>query len=189
MGCVLCCLHPKYPKELYPLYDLLSGSGNSGLTLNHSQKMHIRSTWKILEPKSEQIGEQVFLRIFDLNPEIKKLFKFEYVWGDDLLNHPKFKSHSARFIMVIRESVKRLDKMNQAFVQTLVQLGAHHTSNKFFIMSNFQLFVTSILYVFELHLKEKLSSECKESWEILLEFIMYRLQEGFCISQGSMDFE
>ena len=176
------CVHSDY---CYHLYDLVSGADNSGLALTDSQKAHIRKTWKILEPKATQIGEQVFLRIFELNPEIKKLFKFQHVWGDDLLNHPKFKTHSSRFMLVIKQSVERLDKMDQAFVQTLVQLGASHTANKYFIMSNFQLFVTSILYVFELHLKKKLSSECKESWEVLLEFIMYRLQEGFCISQGN----
>ena len=59
-------------------------------------KALIRETWMLLEDDMENIGIQVFLRIFDQNPEVKLLFPFKDCWGDALITHPMFKAHAKR---------------------------------------------------------------------------------------------
>ena len=56
----------------------------------------IKQTWMLLEDDMENIGIQVFLRIFDQNPSVKLLFPFKDVWGDALITHPMFKAHANR---------------------------------------------------------------------------------------------
>ncbi len=68
----------------------------NSVVLSDSQKYAIRSTWKLIEKDVTNNGIAVFLRIFDQNPEIKQLFSFKDVWGDALLEHPKFKGHAER---------------------------------------------------------------------------------------------
>ena len=65
-------------------------------TVEKSKKDLIKQTWILLEDDMENIGIQVFLRIFDQNPEVKLLFPFKDVWGDTLLTHPMFKAHANR---------------------------------------------------------------------------------------------
>ena len=70
---------------------------NSQFThVEKSKKDLIKQTWMLLEDDMENIGIQVFLRIFDQNPSVKLLFPFKDVWGDALITHPMFKAHANR---------------------------------------------------------------------------------------------
>ena len=71
---------------------------NSQFThVEKSKKDLIKQTWMLLEDDMENIGIQVFLRIFDQNPSVKLLFPFKDVWGDALITHPMFKAHANRW--------------------------------------------------------------------------------------------
>ncbi len=55
-----------------------------------------RTTWRQIESQMTNIGTLVFLRIFDQNPKVKRLFPFHEAWGDELLTHPMFRAHAYR---------------------------------------------------------------------------------------------
>ncbi len=64
--------------------------------LDESQKGLIQNSWRDLEVEFDNVGTLVFLRIFNQNPDLKALFPFQNNWGNDLVSHPSFKSHSYR---------------------------------------------------------------------------------------------
>lgn len=69
------------------------------LVLSASQKVLIKTTWRIVEADMQNIGTLVFLRVFDQKPSVKELFPFKDCWGDELLEHPMFKDHAHRSVV------------------------------------------------------------------------------------------
>ena len=125
------------------------------------------------------IGKQIFLCIFNKNPSVKQLFPFRDAWGDDLILHPQFIAHTLRFMAVIRSAVRSVDSLEEGIGPVLVSLGARHTSNPRFNPDLFKLFKSSMLDVMERDLREEMTPEAREAWQILLAFIVRKLQQGY----------
>ena len=89
-----------------------------------------------------------------------------------------------RFMTVMKQAVERLDSIEESFSPVLFQLGATHARHNMFSSENFALFVQCMLYIWELHLKDKMTPECREAWCTLFHYIMRILQDGFDASAG-----
>ena len=85
---------------------------------------------------------------------------------------------------VVRHAVERLDSIEESFSPVLLQLGAAHAQNNMFSSENFALFIQCMLYIWQRHLKDKMTPECREAWRTLFHYIMRRLQDGFDACAG-----
>ena len=85
---------------------LVSTTGHSELT--DKEKDIIRTTWAKLS-EIDTIGVDIFMRIFELIPEVKQFFPFKHAVGDALIHHPVLKSHAMRFFNAIGMTVHNLD--------------------------------------------------------------------------------
>ena len=63
-------------------------------TLDSEKQQLIQETWRQMQPRSANIGRQIFLRIFEVEPRVKEAFKLGSTWGDDLINSKAFQRHA-----------------------------------------------------------------------------------------------
>lgn len=102
----------------------------------------------------EQIGVEVFLRIFSRHPELLSLFPFGEVLRhddqdaevnaelltatlDEVRQHPTFRNHAAAFASAIGMAVESLDDWDGDLTATLLQLGRMHSETEGFTVHNF----------------------------------------------------
>lgn len=101
----------------------------------------------------EQIGVEVFLRIFSRHPELMTLFPFGDVFHgventemttdqltttlDEVRQHQTFRNHAAAFASAIGMAVESLDDWDGDLTATLLQLGRMHSETEGFTVQNF----------------------------------------------------
>ena len=88
-----------------------TGAGNkdTDLQLTVDDKERIRSTWPLVSGDPYRLGARVFLRIFQLAPDARKLFRFDGLSEMELVVNGLFRTHSSRFIRAIDLAVNNLD--------------------------------------------------------------------------------
>lgn len=66
--------------------------------LSEGDRKLIRHSWRYLSNHFDltELGCDVFLKIFELNPEVKNMFPCRDVEGEDLLRNADFKGHASR---------------------------------------------------------------------------------------------
>lgn len=144
----------------------------------------LRSSWQQLCVKRSRnfLGHQIFLRIFELNPEIKKSFQFSDAHGNDLINHPMFKAHVKNFASIIDSSIRNLDNLKPIQAPTLYALGTTHQSVEGFNKNNLEIFLKAMLLVLRQEFKSALDVddlEVEVAWRRLLEFIVFQINLGY----------
>jgi len=97
-----------------PGTELSSSSGfncevEHSLQLTADDKYRIRSTWPVLSRYPCDVGEQVFIRIFQLAPDSRKAFRFDGMPDSELTNNEMFRIHASRFIRAVDLAVNNLD--------------------------------------------------------------------------------
>ena len=80
---------------------------------------------------------------------------------------------------IVKQTVERLDTLEESFAPVLIQLGASHSIRADFSTENFALFIESLISVWTSILKEKMTPECTTAWKILFTYIMAKLHQGF----------
>lgn len=153
--------------------------GEAATIMTSKQRELIVGLWKVLEPNRTVFGKQIFLHIFAENPEVKKLFPFRNAWGDELITHPQFQAHSARFMRVIHQAIAHLVTIKVTFIPVLKELGAKHTKMHGFSPQNFMLFKDSTMYILKREYPTTMTPECTKAWEILFDFILEQLKDGY----------
>ena len=80
---------PPGPPEIDLGPDRINGDAESQLTAD--DKTQIRSTWPLLSHDPYGIGARVFLRIFELAPDARRLFRFDEMSQVELIvsDHPR----------------------------------------------------------------------------------------------------
>lgn len=184
MGCASSIHTPiiqpsKHPIEEEQVIPASAVPAKVSVLLNPGQKEAIRSSWALLGNDLERIGKQIFLKIFETNPQIKELFSFRCAWGDQLINHPDFKSHAARFMNIIQEGVNHLDDLDHAYTPRLLSLGSKHTKFYGFKSAHFVLFHSAILFILRRELLLSPDSEADKAWNVFLRYLMNNMQEGY----------
>lgn len=149
--------------------------------LKPEEALLVRLTWQELRTGASLaiLGKKVFLRIFNLKPEIKKLFPFGDAWGDELIKHPKFITHAERFMIIIDCCVQNLERIRNECSDMLVNLGRSHVAHRGFNKENFEVFMKAIWFVWHQELKDKLELEVEVAWKKLLMFIIAQQTAGY----------
>ncbi|ESO05737.1 hypothetical protein HELRODRAFT_171404 [Helobdella robusta] len=161
-----------------PLLNNLNYLNNDDV-LTIREKQLVRESWTLLSIKLKSLGKQVFLRIFELRPSTKNLFPFKTVWGDKLIKHPLFLTHSKRFVKVIGCVVDRLDYLQEECAQPLIELGKKHVSIEGFLPDYYDVYIRAIISIWKQELKDVYTNELSEAWHKVLVYIVSKLKEGY----------
>ena len=121
----------------------------------------MRSSWAALEPHASRLSADIFLRIFELRPDVKRFFPFREEVGEALVRNSHFKGHAMRFINAIRMSLSNLDALDLILLPTLVRLGHHHTTIPGFSHDVFEIFYDAMNDVLSAHMGQAYSGEVK----------------------------
>ncbi|KAK3096804.1 hypothetical protein FSP39_003494 [Pinctada imbricata] len=142
-------------------------------------KQLVRRTWRLMAVDLAGNGSKVFLRIFELRPELKQLFPFRDVIGDELMKNPTFKGHASRFMQAVGAAVDNIDDWEAAFSPLLLGLGRQHINFGGFKPEYFNAFADSMMFIWEQVLGDRFTTEARCAWQGVFEFIMLKLKEGY----------
>ena len=153
-------------------------TSNSGFT--DRQKIIVRKTWKILATDLTGRGSKVFVKIFELNPNVKALFPFRNVNDtDQLLLDTNFKGHASRFMNAVGAVVDNMDNLEESLALLLIGLGENHVHFEGFKPDYFNSFSQAMNIIWKEDLGKRYTPEAEDAWNTVFTFIMDNLKVGF----------
>ena len=148
-------------------------------TLDAEKQQLIQETWRQMQPRSANIGKQIFLRIFEVEPRVKEAFKLGSTWGDDLINNEAFQRHASRFIATIGSVVEKVDRLSAEVDPFMAGIGADHASRAGFSVEYFDVIVKSLIFVWQQELRENFTPATSDAWETLFRYMVQKTNEGY----------
>ncbi|XP_052771032.1 neuroglobin-1-like [Mya arenaria] len=139
----------------------------------------VKRTWSVLAKDLQGNGMQVFLRIFEIHPEIKKLFKVENVRHSELARNIVIKGHAARFMSAIGAAVDNIDDLDNTLAQLLFTLGKQHKHYVGFKVEYFEVFYEALMWQWARALDARFTAEVSDSWSHVFVYLMAKLQAGY----------
>ncbi|XP_071115047.1 hemoglobin subunit mu-like [Haliotis cracherodii] len=155
--------------------------------ISGKQRMLVQKTWPYLAGDIAGIGSKVFIRIFQLYPNVKQLFPCRHKEGKELLQDQNFKGHASRFMQAVGAVVDNIDDLDRSLSPLLIGLGRQHIHYNGFIPENFDAFTESMTLTWSEELKGRFTEEVKDAWEAVFDFIMMKLKVGFAQARDERD--
>lgn len=161
------------------------------LDLTHEERLAIRDTWELITKQLQMNGLQVFLRIFELCPEVKKLFGVENVRHSQLARNTVIKGHGTRFMNAIGAAVDNLDDFGQQenLSAWLFSLGQQHKRYAGFVPEYFEIFFEALMRQWERSLDSRFTPEVSDMWSQVFLYIMGKLKEGYFSKEDANETE
>ena len=150
-------------------------------------KTRVKKTWKLLSRDISGIGAKIFVKIFEADPDIKKIFHCDGLEGDALLTNSQFKGHASRFMQAIGAAVDNIDDLQGGMGPMLEGLGKQHLSFQGFKPEFWDTFTDAILDAFRETLHHRFTSEVAAAWKLVFVFIILKLKQGYqeaCLEQA-----
>lgn len=139
--------------------------------LTDDQKHVIKKTWITIEENRTKIGKQTFIRVFELNPQIKKMMP-EFMTADpieELNSSRKLFGHSKTLMTCLENAVKSLDD-NERFVAYLVELGRRHQVRPL-KAPYFEVIHEALMFSLKDVFQSDWTTETSESWSALFRYM------------------
>lgn len=128
--------------------------GNFRLTVD--QMKIVEETWNFVVDK-KKFNENVFLKIFEIDPKLKFLFGYEDLkTNQQLLSEPKFQMHASNFGAFLNMIIGNMKFYENVAVKACKVIGSKHvefTKNLPFDPKMWQTFVAALLVEIEKELK------------------------------------
>jgi hemoglobin-like flavoprotein len=150
----------------------------------------VQQTWPSLAKDLQGNGLQIFLRIFEICPEIKFLFHVENVRHSQLARNDTIKAHGKRFINAIGFAVENLEDIEQEdnkLCKFLFNLGKQHQNFQAFKPEYFEIFYEALMCQWELCMGDRFTTEVANAWSHLFVFLMEKLKEGYSSHEVSFE--
>ncbi|WAR21818.1 NGB-like protein [Mya arenaria] len=147
--------------------------------ISEDESRIVRRTWSVLANDMRGNGMQVFLRIFEIHPEIKQLFKVENVRHSELARNVVIKGHAARFMSAIETAVDNLDDLDKNLAQLLFTLGQQHKHYVGFKVEYFEVFYEALMWHWARTLDASFTEQVSDSWSHVFVYLMAKLQAGY----------
>jgi len=148
--------------------------------LTSDDKALIRSTWPLLSHDPYGIGARVFLRIFELAPDARRLFRFDELSEVELIVNGLFRIHAQRFIRAIDLAVNNLDAIDLVVVSNLVQLGRQHAMIAGFKVEYMDAFRMAMTDVWEAEIgRKRFVGDVQKAWSKLFRVISNSVLDGY----------
>ncbi|XP_045191263.1 globin D, coelomic-like [Mercenaria mercenaria] len=150
--------------------------------LKEEEKRIIKSTWKFLTKDLSANGLQVFLKIFELCPEVKKLLKVENVRPSELARNQVIRAHGTRFMNAIGAAVDCLngqENEHENLDNVLFVLGQKHKGSHEFKSEYFEVFYKALMWRWGLCMGDNFTPEVADTWSHVFLYMLEKLKEGF----------
>ena len=143
------------------------------------QKHLVLKTWSILNGDMKGRGTRIFLRIFQLNPDVKRLFPCRHLDGAELVQDSVFKGHAMRFMEYIGAVVDNIDHYEEALSPLLRSLGRQHIFYSGFRYHYFDAFEEAMMHVWAEDLGSLFTDDARMAWHHIFSFVIIELKQGF----------
>ncbi len=80
---------------------------------------------------------------------------------------------------VIEQAVANLENLEEDFAPVLIQLGSKHPIRADFSGDKVDIFIQSVLSIWNSVLAEKMTPECSTAWKTLLKYILGKIRQGY----------
>ncbi len=157
----------------------LSTGAASKRNFTQQQKRMVLKNWKVLSNDLTGRGSRIFIRIFQLNPNVKMLFPCHNLEGEDLLRDHNFKGHASRFMQAVGAVIDNIDSFEESLSPLLNGLGRQHIHFRGFQPDYFNVFEQAIMDVWAEDLGPKFGDQSREAWHTVFTFLMRELKQGF----------
>ncbi|XP_041132577.1 neuroglobin-like [Polyodon spathula] len=148
-------------------------------SLTAKDKGLIRDSWERLGKNKLPHGTVMFARLFELDPELLKLFHYNtaFTSAQECLSSPEFIDHISKVMLVIDAAVSHLDDL-QSLAEYLVNLGRKHQAVGVKTQS-FNAVGESLLYMLERSLGPGYSTELRDAWVTLYAIVVKTMSSGW----------
>ncbi|XP_014672816.1 PREDICTED: hemoglobin subunit mu-like [Priapulus caudatus] len=161
--------------------------------VSEQERKLIRRSWRYLTNHYDltELGCEVFLAIFELNPEVKKMFPCRDVEGEELLKNPDFKGHASRFMQAVGAAVDHLDNLQLELEPLLCTLGKTHTNYKDlgFAPDFFDEFTAAIIQTWQRKLGKRFAADVCAAWLNMLSFVAACMKCGYRKTATTIGYE
>jgi len=161
-------------------------SDDNSLTLTVDERQLIDSTWKQLSISfdtnaEEELGVRIFMRIFQLNPEIRSAFPtFDDLHDlEAMRRNVFFRCHGRRFVRAVRSVVDNLDALDVTAVPNLDRLGRIHRDFHGFRTDYLRTFETAMEDVWREMLGRKFDKTTRRAWRKVIKLITSTVLHGY----------
>ncbi|XP_075499810.1 uncharacterized protein LOC142538358 [Primulina tabacum] len=129
------------------------------------QEVLVTKSWKVMKKNAGELGLKFFLRIFEIAPSAKKLFRFLKNSDVPLEQNPKLKPHAITVFVMTCESAVQLRKAGKPVVKdsSLKDLGSTHFTYGV-VDEHFEVTKFALLETIKEAVPEMWSPEMKNAW-------------------------
>ena len=138
-------------------------------------------TWPIASKDIKETGLQVFLKLFELCPSIKKLFSIENVPSSMLAKNVFIKAHGTRVMTTLAtviDGLQDIERNNNSLRRLLFVLGQQHKRLDGFRREYFEIFYESLMWQWGRCLGYAFTPDVADTWSHLFVFIIDILEKG-----------
>lgn len=160
-------------KTMHPHETPEDPNDNVHLHLSKKEIVLIRETWSLIKEEGVQgIGEELFIRLFEVAPETFNMFE-DFAKNPDWVHSHEFTGHCRIVMNFLRGCVQSLEK-EESLGGTLDYIGLKH--HGFGItQQQFDTMGVLLLEIMRNHLKEHWSKEAEVAWGKLYTFMATRI--------------
>ncbi|KZV53386.1 non-symbiotic hemoglobin [Dorcoceras hygrometricum] len=129
------------------------------------QEALVTKSWKVMKKDSGELGLKFFLKIFEIAPSAKKLFRFLKDSDVPLEQNPKLKPHAITVFVMTCEAAVQLRKAGKPVVKdsSLKDLGATHFTYGV-VDEHFEVTKFALLETIKEAVPEMWSPEMRNAW-------------------------
>uniref|UniRef100_A0A8D0GXA0 Neuroglobin n=1 Tax=Sphenodon punctatus TaxID=8508 RepID=A0A8D0GXA0_SPHPU len=148
--------------------------------LSSTEQALIRESWQKVSGSSLEHGIVLFTRLFDLEPDLLPLFKYnckQFSSPQECLSSPEFLDHIRKVMLVIDAAVTHLENL-PCLEEYLANLGKKHQAVGVKVES-FSAVGESLLYMLEKSLGPAFIPDVREAWRRLYGAVVQAMSRGW----------
>uniref|UniRef100_A0A914WTZ6 Globin family profile domain-containing protein n=1 Tax=Plectus sambesii TaxID=2011161 RepID=A0A914WTZ6_9BILA len=153
---------------------------------NHRQRELIKLTWSDDFEYLYNLGSNIYVYIFNHEPNAKKLFPALAPYGDAWLDSKEFRGQALKFVQTLSQTVKNVHHMDR-LQPLLYNVGRAHIrfADRGFRPEYWDVFHSAIKSAMAGHiaslttLTDEDRAEAVKVWRMLTDYVVYQMRKGY----------
>ncbi|XP_064602552.1 globin-3-like [Liolophura sinensis] len=150
------------------------------LPLTARQVFKLKKSWKGIKRNMELTGVEMFIRLFKINSDLKRLFSnFKDLDSEDALRENEaLEKHALLVMSTMDEAISNIDNVDYVY-DVLNRVGQSHGRFSGFVAELFQWMEIPFLESVQLTLGDRYSENMDVIYKITIKFILKTVQSGY----------
>ncbi|XP_014225560.1 neuroglobin-like [Trichogramma pretiosum] len=150
------------------------------LPLTARQKYILSASWKAIAKAIEPTGIYMFIRLFEENEELLKMFdKLKHLkTREEQFDSPELAEHAQKVMNTLDEGIQGLDDLD-VFLDFLHQIGASHSKIPGFQSDFFWKIQSPFLAAMQMTLHDRYTDNVENIYKLTIQFIIQTLIDGY----------